>query len=113
MQTSLVSAPKEEFSQVPLPFSSVDEVQEDAQPMHGPSSVILPHPWTGVAPVVQVLFTGVASLVRRSRNSTLEDRSYLNYMSLTDSDPCNPTNVRKAEIYEEELLSFNCPSKPI
>jgi hypothetical protein len=67
------------------------------------SQTILPHPWTGVAPKVQMLFAEAAQLVRQER-TTLRDDGSLEWA--TDS-----VRRRSAALsLEEQLLAVELPT---
>jgi hypothetical protein len=79
---------------------------------------VFPHPWTGVAPEVQKLFAQVGRLIRRYRKSVAHDAASMNMLSLDlGFDVQYPQDslatldaISKAQLLEEELLSFTPPS---
>jgi hypothetical protein len=80
---------------------------------------IFPHPWTGIAPRVQKLFSQVGRLIRNYWRTKAQDASSsLDFLSLDlgfemefpqDSVPTIEA-IAKAQGLEEELLSFEPPS---
>lgn len=66
-----------------------------------PGGWIVPHPWTGIAPMVQCLFAEVGRLVRSeratNRNSTVDTRR-------------RQENMLNAASLEEDLLEVGCPT---
>ncbi|KAF2436137.1 hypothetical protein EJ08DRAFT_578990 [Tothia fuscella] len=78
---------------------------EEEIPGHDPvsdDSEVLPHPWTGVAPKVQMLFAEVAQLIRRERTAE-PDISPLAW-SMNGA-----RRQTKAANLEEQLLAFELP----
>lgn len=79
---------------------------------------VFPHPWTGVAPRVQQLFSQVGRLIQSFRRVNAQDASSLNYLSLDlGFDIAIPQDsvatieaTYRAQTLEEELLSFEAPS---
>ena len=66
-----------------------------------PDGKIVPHPWTGIAPMVQFLFAETGRLVRRERS--------LNRDSATDYKR-REENIHNATSLEEDLLAVEYPS---
>lgn len=79
---------------------------------------VFPHPWTGVAPRVQKLFAQVGRLIRRYRKSIAQDAASMNMLSLdlgfdiqySQDSLATLDAIQKAQLLEEELLSFAPPS---
>jgi hypothetical protein len=63
---------------------------------------LLPHPWTGVAPKVQMLFAEVAQLVRRERTAQPDDSSFDWIMN-------GARRQKIASSLEEQLLAVELP----
>ncbi|KAL6705865.1 hypothetical protein ACN47E_006325 [Coniothyrium glycines] len=63
-----------------------------------PDGKIVPHPWTGIAPMVQFLFAEVGRLVRRERAVTAMDIRQ------------KQENLQNAASLEEDLLAVEYPS---
>lgn len=66
-----------------------------------PDGKIVPHPWTGVAPMVQFLFAEVGRLVRRERS--LDRDSAIDFRRRQE-------NLHNASSLEEDLLAVEYPS---
>ncbi|KAJ4374276.1 hypothetical protein N0V83_003017 [Neocucurbitaria cava] len=66
-----------------------------------PDGKIVPHPWTGVAPLVQFLFAEVGRLVRRERS--LDRDSAMDFRRRQE-------NLQNAASLEEDLLALEYPS---
>jgi hypothetical protein len=95
----------------PIPGSDTTTPRND-------TSQIFPHPWTGVAPKVQNLFAQVGRLIRHFRKTKAQDASSLDFLSLDYSlemefphdSMATIQATAKAQVLEEELLSFEPPS---
>ncbi|KAG4025663.1 hypothetical protein MFRU_053g00320 [Monilinia fructicola] len=81
---------------------------------------IFPHPWTGVAPNIQILFAQVGRLIRSYRKSrfnllpniTLNDPFFdFNSLPVEQNVFTSIEWVTKAQLLEEELLAMNLPSE--
>lgn len=66
-----------------------------------PDGKIVPHPWTGIAPMVQFLFAEVGRLVRRERS--LNKSSAMDFRRRQE-------NLQNAASLEEDLLAVEYPS---
>ncbi|KAB8290043.1 hypothetical protein EYC80_010369 [Monilinia laxa] len=81
---------------------------------------IFPHPWTGIAPNIQILFAQVGRLIRSYRKSTFNPLSNIalndpffdfNSLPVEQNVFTNIEWVTKAQLLEEELLAVNLPSE--
>ncbi|KAF2857003.1 hypothetical protein T440DRAFT_15367 [Plenodomus tracheiphilus IPT5] len=66
-----------------------------------PDGKIVPHPWTGIAPMVQFLFAEVGRLVRRERS--MNKNSAMDFRRRQE-------NLQNAASLEEDLLAVEYPS---
>ncbi|KAH9868709.1 hypothetical protein J1614_007781 [Plenodomus biglobosus] len=66
-----------------------------------PDGKIVPHPWTGIAPMVQFLFAEVGRLVRRER--AMNKNSAMDFRQRQE-------NLQNAASLEEDFLAVECPS---
>ncbi|KAI8938009.1 hypothetical protein NX059_005682 [Plenodomus lindquistii] len=66
-----------------------------------PDGKIVPHPWTGIAPMVQFLFAEVGRLVRRER--AMNKHSAMDFRRRQE-------NLQNAASLEEDLLAVEYPS---
>ncbi|KAG9231320.1 fungal-specific transcription factor domain-containing protein [Amylocarpus encephaloides] len=77
--------------------------------------MVFPHPWTGVSPKAQRLFSQVGRLIRSYRKRMAQDVASLDFLSLDlafDLDFPGTTAdqaLTKAQSLEEELLAFEPP----
>ncbi|KAL6151299.1 hypothetical protein ACJQWK_10463 [Exserohilum turcicum] len=67
----------------------------------GPNGKTVPHPWTGIAPMIHFLFAEVGRLVRKERSMDLESSMDLRRRQ---------ENLQNAASLEEDLLAVDCPS---
>ncbi|ESZ91719.1 hypothetical protein SBOR_7899 [Sclerotinia borealis F-4128] len=99
---------------------------EDETPREIPTSStaenhqIFPHPWTGVAPNIQVLFAHVGRLIRSYRKSRFNPlsnialtNSFFDFNSLPIQQDVFPSIewANKARLLEEQILAVNLPSE--
>ncbi|CAO2657205.1 Nn.00g033310.m01.CDS01 [Neocucurbitaria sp. VM-36] len=75
--------------------------KKNAPAARRPDGKIVPHPWTGVAPMVQFLFAEVGRLVRRERS--LDRDSAMDFRRRQE-------NLHNAASLEEDLLAVEYPS---
>lgn len=68
---------------------------------HPPDRKVFPHPWTGIAPRVQMLFAEVGRLVRHQCN--------MNMMFFNMGEIADDSAVTSAEALEDELISIRLP----
>lgn len=66
-----------------------------------PDGKVVPHPWTGIAPMVQFLFAEVGRLVRRER--AMNKNSAMDFRQRQE-------NLQNAASLEEDFLAVECPS---
>ncbi|CAN9121934.1 unnamed protein product, partial [Alternaria alternata] len=67
----------------------------------GPQGKIVPHPWTGIAPMIHFLFAEVGRLVRKERSMDRESSMDLRRRQ---------ENLQNAASLEEDLLAVDYPS---
>ncbi|EFQ87935.1 hypothetical protein CFE70_009006 [Pyrenophora teres f. teres 0-1] len=67
----------------------------------GPNGKTVPHPWTGIAPMIHFLFAEVGRLVRKERSMDRESSKDLRRRQ---------ENLQNAASLEEDLLAVDCPS---
>ncbi|KAI9646371.1 hypothetical protein NHQ30_004361 [Ciborinia camelliae] len=97
-----------------------DETRDIPTTPKAESHQIFPHPWTGVAPKIQVLFAKVGRLIRSYRKSALNTLPnislhdpFFDFNSLPGQQNVFPSIdwVTKAQNLEEQLLDVNLPSE--
>lgn len=83
------------------------------------STLIFPHPWTGIAADVQKMFSQVGCLIRRFRRTSTSHSSMVDFLMLGISvdGPNQPDSASQsleitaqARVLEEKLLAFELPS---
>ncbi|RAR10916.1 c6 zinc finger domain-containing protein [Stemphylium lycopersici] len=75
--------------------------RKNAPAARGPNGKIVPHPWTGIAPMIHFLFAEVGRLVRKERSMDRESSMDLRRRQ---------ENLQNAASLEEDLLAVDCPS---
>jgi hypothetical protein len=75
--------------------------RKNAPAARGPNGKIVPHPWTGIAPMIHFLFAEVGRLVRKERSMDRESSLDLRRRQ---------ENLQNAASLEEDLLAVDCPS---
>ncbi|XP_014552533.1 hypothetical protein COCVIDRAFT_110044 [Bipolaris victoriae FI3] len=75
--------------------------RKNAPVARGPNGKVVPHPWTGIAPMIHFLFAEVGRLVRKERSMDRESSMDLRRRQ---------ENLQNAASLEEDLLAVDCPS---
>ncbi|USP82611.1 hypothetical protein yc1106_09885 [Curvularia clavata] len=75
--------------------------RKNAPAARGPNGKTVPHPWTGIAPMIHFLFAEVGRLVRKERSMDRESSMDLRRRQ---------ENLQNAASLEEDLLAADCPS---